>query len=112
MSKASIAEHLKRWAGLPTLPPAVGASFPAMDGDIAELDELSERVFDGLRDAFGGSGSFSISYQRVTDDTIYETMRLAWGYPFGLGFRFWPDDRAAEQIAIWRYEIDHAGIAA
>ena len=82
---------------------------PAIDGDIAELDELQERIFDGLDAAFASRESFIFTHDRIGDDNIYQSM-LFWFNP--LGFRYWPDDRAAELLATWRYEIDHTGLVA
>jgi hypothetical protein len=75
MPKDSVREHMRRFAGWPTLPTVTGAYMPEHDGDMQQLDDLAELIFEGL------------------DDLM----------------RYWPDDRAAELLAIWRAQLD--GIA-
>jgi hypothetical protein len=83
--------------------PVVSAHMPIHDGDMAELEELQERIFDELDNLLTWDVPFGIDYgQRPY---CYEHVSL--GFPLGL--RYWPDDRAAEQLAIWRAQID--GIA-
>ena len=104
MSTDSLAAHEKRWTGAPTLPQAVGASYPAMDGDLAELDGLAERVLDALAELpWPATGRCCIGGD---SDTIYRELRSDAGFPFAFGFHYWPDDRAAEQCAVWRAQLD------
>lgn len=102
MSQPSIAAHERQFDGWPTLRPAVGAYMPERDGDIAELDELQERVFDELDARIVAGESVTIWH----DDDIHGSMRFWFNMPI---FHYWPDDRAAEQLAVWRASLD--GIA-
>jgi hypothetical protein len=105
MSIQSITEHLKRWAGHPTLPPVVSAYMPAADGDMATLEELAERVFDAVDAAFANGEIVPTGSHYGTDDEqfYWEELRVC---AFGMGFQYWPDDRAAEQLAVWRSQLD------
>lgn len=38
-------EHAAKFEGLPAMEPVIGAQYPAHDGDMAELEELADRIF-------------------------------------------------------------------
>lgn len=78
---------------------------PERDGDIAELEELRERVFDALAD-LPWPASASCAIEATGNDALYQILMNDIGFPFAFGFKYWPDDRAAEQIAYWRAQID------
>jgi hypothetical protein len=107
MSRHSIARHIKRWADLPTLPIPGGLADPITDGDMATLDELQERVFGVLDEAFMDGRPFGIAPDSAPSERFYYEER--WAAGLELGYHYWPDDRAAELLAVWRSQLD--GIA-
>jgi hypothetical protein len=83
--------------------PVVSAYMPVYDGDMATLEELQERIFDEL--------DIALLDGRAVTITPSEPLRFYWEEQHavgvgGLGFRYWPDDRAAEQLAVWRAQLD------
>ena len=98
MSTESLAEHARRWAGHPTMPPVVSAYMPAADGDMSLLDELAERVIDAVQEGGWVPSSALLEYD---DSTVYWT-----AFAYAGARLIWPDDRAAEQLAVWRSQID------
>jgi hypothetical protein len=104
MSIESLREHAKRWFGMPTLPTPDGVLMPKHDGDMAELDELAEQIFDVLDEAFMDGRSFGITPDGAPSERFYYEER--WAAGLELGYHYWPDDRAAEQLSVWRAQID------
>jgi hypothetical protein len=102
VSNESIAAHVKRWFGHPTIPPVVSAHMPAHDGDLAELDELQERIFDELDSRFLDGRRFGLDYDGCASEALYFEGRRG----LHLAMYYWPDDRAAEQLSVWRAQID------
>ena len=105
MSREIIAAHVRRWAALPTLPMPGGVQMPAHDGDMATLDELADRIFDELDDAYLDGRSVRLP---TREESFYWEERHMAGLSL-LAIHYWPDDRAAEQLACWRAQLD--GIA-
>jgi hypothetical protein len=104
MSSESLTQHEERFDGWPVLRQAVGAQMPAADGDMAELEELSERVFDAVKD--GAEVPRRAGLEWGEDDIFWTTFVEGCFRP-----NVWPDDRAVEQLAEWRFELDHGVIA-
>lgn len=107
MSSKSLSEHARKWFGLPTLPVPEGVILPEHDGDMATLDELSERVFDVLDEAFLDGRQVPLTYYSAPTEYFYYQER--WAAGLDTAFRYWPDDRAAEQLAVWRAQLDGIG---
>lgn len=77
------------------------------DSELAELRDLGSRVLGTLAAALAGGESFRFTYQSSVEPHLYNEL-LFWFCP--PGFRFWPVDKAAQQLAAWRDQLD--GIAA
>jgi hypothetical protein len=84
----------------------VTAYMPAYDGDLAELDDLAFRVLDAVQDRRWVPATAQLEFG---DCAVYWTAFAVAGCN-EITQRIWPDDRAAELLAVWRAQLD--GIAA
>lgn len=97
-----VAEHARKWADLPVIGPVVSALFPVDDGDIAQLEELADRIFAAASGALGYIPPGFI-YQQAMDATWIDPVAL---------LMIWDSERDPVTAALvtWKAEID--GIAA
>jgi hypothetical protein len=92
-----------RWRELGYLPPVVGAQMPAHDGDIAQLEELADRVVDGA--ARNILAQLAGPPYSLTD---VGALRTIWLLAYGpsllpdITFDSWPADEAAPLLDAWK----------
>lgn len=97
MSADKIAAHMRKFADLPVIGPVVSALFPDADGDVAQIEELIDRIFN--------TATGPLSY--IPPSFIYQqSMDATWIDPFALLTVWRKDDPVAELLADWKAEIE------
>lgn len=104
-------EHAAKFEGLPAMDPVIGAQYPTHDGDMAELEELADKVIAAYGDLPEIAAASSADELMDCIVELYAVNPRTW-LEHSETFAVWPVDAVPALLAEWPERIVDAEVSA